>query len=149
MAVLSSRLYAGGVNATRKRAGRRGAVAPMERTVLSGLVHHPERDAPSRIIVPASPGPSTLSAGVVASGFAAIGPVAIRDSAECRTADSLWSRSDPPIHARLGSSVLLQREIQKRRYPYRYAKVYYTPHLYRWLRVWRNEQLLGIELKPQ
>lgn len=49
-----------------------------------------EKDALSKIIVPAFPGRSTLSAGVVASGLAVIGQAATSCSAACPSANSEW-----------------------------------------------------------
>ncbi|WP_143860881.1 hypothetical protein [Nitrosovibrio sp. Nv4] len=92
MAAFHSHRYVARVDARHKRVGRSDAAALTERIVLSGLVRRRERDALSRIIVPASLGRSTLSAGVVASGLVAIGRAAISCSAACRSADSLHSR---------------------------------------------------------
>jgi hypothetical protein len=99
VAAFRSRRYVGRVGAMRKRVGRSDAVAPTERIVLNDLVHRPERDALSRIIVPAFPGRSTLSAGVVASVLAAIGRAATNGSAACQSADSLHIAQNNLGHA--------------------------------------------------
>jgi hypothetical protein len=80
---------AGRVNVARQRAGHSDAAVPTERVAPNELARRWEKDAPSGITVPASPGRWTPSAGVAASGPAVIGRVATRDSAAYHRADSL------------------------------------------------------------
>jgi hypothetical protein len=87
VAAHSHRRYAARVSAIRERAGRSVVVIPMERIVRSELVRRREKDALSKIIVPASPGRSTISAGAVASALAVIGRAAINCCAACQSAD--------------------------------------------------------------
>jgi hypothetical protein len=79
---------AGRVNVARQRAGHSDAAVPTERIAPSELARRREKDAPSGITVPASPGRWTPSAGVAASGPAVIGRVATSSSAACPSADN-------------------------------------------------------------
>jgi hypothetical protein len=71
----------------RQPVGRNDAAKPMERIVRSEPAHHREKDALLRITGPVFPGRWIPSAGVVASGPAAIGQVT-SCSAACHPADS-------------------------------------------------------------
>jgi hypothetical protein len=72
----------------RLRVGHSDAVAPTERIAPSELAHLLEKDALSWTTAPVSHGRWIPSAGAVASGLAAIGRVATRDSAACPSADN-------------------------------------------------------------
>ena len=77
------------VNVARLRAGHSDAVAPTERIAPSELAHLLGKDAPCGITVPVFLGRWIPSAGVVASGLAAIGRAATRGSAAYHRAESL------------------------------------------------------------
>jgi hypothetical protein len=93
VAAHSHRRYVARVSAMRERVGRSVVVIPMERIVRSEPVRRREKDALFAMIVPASPGRSTPSAGAVASALAAIGRAAMNFSAAYQSADSVAQKN--------------------------------------------------------